>query len=231
MKELLDTLIQDARVWQAKAHVQGSRTTEPTGFEALDQQLKGTGWPIGALTECLLEGAGIGELQLLLPLMRHQIAAGKTLFWINPPHTPYAPALQREGLDLSRVVVIQTEDQTDALWSLENCLRSSVTGLVLAWPGALKQRQIRRLQLAAETGGSLCVLFRPAQAANESSPAALRLQLTPQDHRTLKVEVLKRRGGWAADTCTLTLPDHSLPFASKAVSRVVHGPWSESGGS
>ncbi|MBS3802980.1 MAG: translesion DNA synthesis-associated protein ImuA [Oleiphilaceae bacterium] len=231
MKELLDTLIQDARVWQAKEHVQIAQAAEPTGFEALDQQLKGTGWPRGALTECLLETPGIGELQLLLPLMRRQIAAGKTLFWINPPHTPYAPALQREGLDLSRVVVIQTEDQTDALWSLENCLRSSVTGLVLAWPGTLKQRQIRRLQLAAETGGSLCVLFRPVRAATESSPAALRLQLTPQSHGTLQVEVLKRRGGWAADTCTLALPERNTPVASKNVPRVVHGPWSEAGGS
>lgn len=229
MKELLDTLIHDSRVWQGSQQTSPRPTTETTGFAALDQQLQGTGWPRGALTECLLDHPGIGELQLLLPLMRSQQDAGRTVFWINPPHTPYAPALERLGINLSQVVIIQTDNATDALWSMENCLRSPVTGLVLAWPGTLKSRQIRRLQLAAEAGGSHCVLFRSNTAAAASSPAALRLQLTPEQDLTLAVHILKRRGGWASQDCRLPLPGRA-PVRPQTHTRVVQGPWAERNG-
>ncbi|MDX1634735.1 MAG: translesion DNA synthesis-associated protein ImuA [Marinobacter sp.] len=227
MKELLDTLIHDARVWQgnqqqARPHL----PAESTGFAALDRQLQDTGWPRGALIECLMDNAGIGEFQLLLPLMRSQQAAARTVFLVNPPHTPYAPALERLGVNLSQVVIIQTNNASDALWSLENCLRSPVTGLVMAWPGVLKSRQIRRLQLAAEAGGSHCVLFRSSAAAANSSPAALRLQLTPEQDLTLAVKVLKRRGGWASQDCRLPLPERA-PVRPQANARVVQGPWPE----
>lgn len=224
MKELLDTLLQDARVWQAGQQARPPKPEESTGYGALDHCIHGVGWPRGALTECLLDNAGIGELQLLLPLMRRQLAADRMVFWINPPHTPYAPALEREGLDLSRLVVVQTEKSADTLWTLENCLRSSVTGLVMAWPGPLKTRDIRRLQLAAEAGGGLCVLFRHTQAGNESSPAALRLQLSPAPGRQLGVRILKRRGGWQGSDCTLSLPGR-FPEQAPGGDRVIRGPW------
>lgn len=226
MKELLDTLIHEARVWQGSQQTRPREAAETTGFAALDQQLQGAGWPRGALIECLLDNPGIGELQLLLPLMRSQQAEARTLFWINPPHTPYAPALERLGINLSQVVIIQTDNTTDALWSLENCLRSPVAGLVMAWPGTLKSRQIRRLQLAAEAGGSHCVLFRSSTAASNSSPAALRLQLTPEQDLTLAVHILKRRGGWASQDCRLPLPERA-PVRPQVSTRVVQGPWRE----
>ncbi|MEX0603078.1 MAG: translesion DNA synthesis-associated protein ImuA [Marinobacter sp.] len=224
MKELLDTLLQDARVWQGRQQIPTPEAEESTGYEALDRCLLGIGWPRGALTECLLDNTGIGELQLLLPLMRRQLANDRLVFWINPPHTPYAPALERESLDLSRVIVVQTEKSADTLWALENCLRSSVTGLVMAWPGSLKARGIRRLQLAAEAGGGLCVLFRHTRAGDESSPAALRLQLSPAKDRQLSVRILKRRGGWQGSDCTLSLTGRFTEQAPGS-NRVVRGPW------
>ncbi len=53
---------------------------------------------------------------------------------------------------------------------------------------------MRRLQLGAENGHALGVLFRHASAAEERSTAALRLRLeaTPKG---LAVHILKRRGG------------------------------------
>ncbi|WP_152207102.1 translesion DNA synthesis-associated protein ImuA [Marinobacter changyiensis] len=227
MKELLDTLLQDARVWQAGHQARPPEPEESTGYEALDYCLRGVGWPRSALTECLLDNAGIGELQLLLPLIRRQLAADRMVFWINPPYTPYAPALERENLDLSRLVVVQTEKSADTLWTLENCLRSSVTGLVMAWPGPLKIRHIRRLQLAAEAGGGLCILFRHTRAGEESSPAALRLQLSPAPDRQLNVRILKRRGGLQGSDCTLSLPGR-FPEQAPGSDRVIRGPWPDS---
>ena len=57
------------------------------------------------------------------------------------------------------------------------------------------QRSLRRLQLAAETGNALAVLYRPRRAADTASPAALRLELEPTA-TGLHIRVLKRRGGW-----------------------------------
>ncbi len=53
---------------------------------------------------------------------------------------------------------------------------------------------MRRLQLAAQEGKGLAVVFRPAAAGTACVWAALRLQLFADDGR-LGVRILKRRGG------------------------------------
>lgn len=58
----------------------GRRT--PTGFDALDAQLPGGGWPHGVLTELLLAQPGIGELRLLAP----------ALATLSPPDEPVPSA-------------------------------------------------------------------------------------------------------------------------------------------
>lgn len=224
MSELLNTLMQDARVWQGHRHKKTTQPAELTGYQVLDNQLGGIGWPRGALSECLLDAPGIGELTLLMPLMHRLSQAGKTVFWLNPPHTPYAPALAREDINLDQVIMIHTEDKGDFLWTLENCLRSPVTGLVMAWPGKLAAREIRRLQLAAEAGSNVCVLFRERHYTEQNSPAALRLELEPDDQQGLKVNVVKRRGSWPGQHCSLAMTHRADLFHCEAPS-VVQGPW------
>jgi hypothetical protein len=225
MNELLSALKQSARIWQGHQPAHTSQPAESTGYQALDNQLGGLGWPRRALSECLLDTPGIGELHLLLPLMQRLTHSGKTVFWLNPPHIPYAPALVREGVNLDQVVVINTQDSGDFLWTLENCLRSPVTGLVMAWPGKLALRDVRRLQLAAEAGSNVCVLFRERCHAAQNSPAALRLELQPDANQCLQVQILKRRGSWPGQRCELPLTQRAGLAAAEA-SRVVKGPWS-----
>ncbi|MCK7548133.1 translesion DNA synthesis-associated protein ImuA [Marinobacter koreensis] len=227
MSELLNTLMQDARVWQGHRHNKTTTPSESTGYQLLDNQLGGIGWPRGALSECLVDQPGIGEIHLLLPLMQRLTGTGKTVFWLNPPHTPYAPALAREGINLDQVVMIQTGDGGDFLWTLENCLRSPVTGLVMAWPGKLATRDIRRLQLASESGSNVCVLFRERRYTDQNSPAALRLELTPGDHQDLKINVIKRRGSWPGQRCSLAMA-HRADLAFRETPQVVQGPWHQS---
>lgn len=227
MSELLETLLQDARVWQGHKHKRTTQVAEPTSYQALDNQLGGLGWPRGALSECLLDAPGIGELQLLIPLIQRLSQAGKTVFWLNPPHTPYAPALARENVSLDQVILIHTEDRNDFLWTLENCLRSPVTGLVMAWPEELAAREIRRLQLAAEAGSNVCVLFRERCHIRQSSPAALRLELEPDNQQGLKVKVVKRRGSWPGQHCSLAMA-HRAGLLQQTPACVLQGPWSGS---
>lgn len=227
MSDLLNTLIHDARVWQGRRHGLARPPSHSTGHATLDRLLDHTGWPVGALSECLIDRPGIGELQLVLPLLKQVAESERMAFWINPPCIPYAPALAGANIALEQVVVIHTDAPGDTLWTLENCLRASVTGLVLAWPGNLASRDIRRLQLAAEAGRNVCILFRERRQARQSSPAALRLELEARDDRQLQVQVLKRRGGWPGQPATLEI-DGRLGQREPSAPRVITGPWAGS---
>ncbi len=163
----------------------------PTGWPGLDR-LTGGGWPRDALVELLTDG-GSG-LRLLLPVIARLGEEGRWLAWLNPPHLPYAPALAAGGVTLQRSLLVQVESE-QALWAAEQMLRSGACGAALVWPDKLSAAQVRRLQLAAETGRGLGVVFRRPGVAGQSSPAVLRLQVWP-DAGGLRVKVLKRRGGW-----------------------------------
>lgn len=67
------------------------------------------------------------------------------------------------------------------------------SGRTYSAPSETTYSQLRRLQLAAESGDALAFLFRPAHAASKTSPAALRLQLHANADE-VSIEILKCRG-------------------------------------
>jgi protein ImuA len=130
---------------------------------------------------------------------------------VAPPYSPHAPAWANSGIDLSRLAVVSPASGRDALWAMEQALASGAPRAVVGWSPHADARAIRRLQVAAVTGGALVFLFRPARAASEASAAPLRLQLAGEGSQ-LSVRILKRRG-----------PPLSMPLML-AVSRPVrHG--------
>lgn len=187
----LDRLLDERRVWKGQALLP-SAGAQPTGHAALDSVLPGGGWPADALSEILLPAPGSGELRLLWPSLARLSRAGERLVLVAPPYLPYAPAWQAAGIDLERLEIIRA-DREESLWAAEQCLRSGSCGAVLCWPGQTNDRALRRLQVAAETGQTLGFAYRPASAAHNSSPAALRLQLEGAG----QLRVLKCRGGLA----------------------------------
>ena len=110
--------------------------------------------------------------------------------WVAPPLLPFAPALVAGGVVLERVAVV---GGARPLWAFEQTLRSGACDAVLAWARQPSAAHIRRLQLAAEQGRTLGVLFRPRRAAREASSAVLRLGLEPQAGG-VRVTLLKSRG-------------------------------------
>jgi cell division inhibitor SulA/protein ImuA len=165
----------------------------PSGFAELDRELPGGGWPAGVLTELLPSHEGIGELRLLGPALAALSARRLRLAWIAPPYLPYAPAITAAGIDTACLVIVKTKSEKDALWATEQALASNTCGAVLAWLSAATYAELRRLQLAAEAGEALALLFRPPDTARASSPAALRLALCTAQGQ-LAVHILKRRG-------------------------------------
>lgn len=194
MSLAFDKLLQQHSVWKRSSKVGVLREHLPTGFPELDNNLPGGGWPVGALTEILLDREGIGELRLVISALASLSRDDRWIVWIAPPYIPYAPALSRWGVELSRVLLVR-RDNVESLWAAEQVLRTKACGAMLLWHSGLDERSLRRLQLAAEFGSSLGVVFRPKQDAAHSSPAALRLRLAPCAAEGLMVWVLKCRGG------------------------------------
>lgn len=192
----LHSLLQHPAIWRGDDLARVTVPSVATGFDALDRELPGGGWPAGALTELLHEREGIGELRLVAPALARLSTAGRWIAWVAPPHLPYAPALAAAGIRLSRLLVIGNTSPRDSLWAAEQALRAGSIGAVLFWPNDPDSRALRRLQLAAEAGGSVGLLYRPLRAAGEASPAALRVALAPQED-ALSIRILKRRGAAA----------------------------------
>ncbi|MDA8420794.1 MAG: translesion DNA synthesis-associated protein ImuA [Pseudomonadota bacterium] len=206
-------------VWRA-GDAPASAPGVPSGFARLDVLLPGGGWPCGALTEILVPCPGIGELRLLLPALARLSRSRRWIAFIAPPHVLYAPALAAAQVDLSRVMLVHPRAAADGLWAVEQSLRAGTCAAVVAWPAVTDTRALRRLQLAAEAGGSWGVLFRHGQAAAAAaaagSPAALRLRLVPAAGG-VDVSILKRRGGWPVGPVSLDLePDHAVAMPASA---------------
>jgi hypothetical protein len=191
----LEQILRHPAVWRGDRGVGGPRDVVPTGFAALDAALPGGGWPRGALLEVLAARQGIGELSLLVPALGALSREGRRLAWVDPPYVPYAPALTSRGIDLEGVLLVRTDLGEEGLWAAEQALRSGACGAVLAWPreSLVDGRALRRLQLAAESGSSWGVLFRPARRAAEPSPAPVRVLLEPGLSGVV-VSLLKCRG-------------------------------------
>jgi protein ImuA len=199
MRAELSQLVDDGRVWRGRELA--ALRAEPSGFAQLDVQLPGGGWPCGALSEILYLRPGVGELSLVLPMLARLTQSGKRVAFVAPPLTPCAPALAQAGLELARVLVIAAPEPIDALWAAEQLLRARAAA-VLIWARRTDGQALRRLQLAAEAGQGLALLYRPESAARESSPAALRLRVW-REAGSPRVELFKRRGGHAGQRIAL----------------------------
>lgn len=186
-------------VWRASE--QAAIRAEPTGHAALDRVLPGGGWPIGAVSEVLYSRHGVGELSLTLPLAARLTQSARPVAFVFPPMLPYAPRLAASGLQLDRVLIVDSDPQqsrgrdaeSNALWAAEQLLRAGA-GAVLLWIEKAQAQSLRRLQLAAESGDGCVLLLRPEKFAAESTPSALRLRVWRERGGIPCVEILKCRG-------------------------------------
>lgn len=211
----VEDLLEHPLLWRGGNGGSAGGAAIATGFASLDRYLPGGGWPLLGLTEIFVERYGLGELRILMPalaaLSLRAAAARRWIVWVAPPFVPYAPALAQHGVELSRILIVHPSAgvdrrgiDADTLWAVEQAVRSQSSVAVLAWIGKADVPVLRRLQLGAEASRCWTVLFRPAAAMRESSPAILRFSLAavpgtaaggPVDGLAgIRVEIRKCRG-------------------------------------
>ena len=186
-----------------------------TGYHELDDILPGRGWPSSGLVEVIARHSGMGELQLLIPLMQSVIKQGKWILCVAPPYLLNAPALTQAGIDIGQILIVKQDTPCkDALWSMEKAMQTETCGLVLAWQNWLPGKVLRRLQLAAEVGDTLAVLFKHNDS--KYSPSSLRLQIKGsvtdnRDFSRAEVTVIKARGNFRPLSAQFSLYPKTLP--------------------
>ena len=107
-------------VWRAGQLGHGAVRALGSQHPGLDAELPGHGWPLGMLTELICREAGIGELRLLMPVLRQLTRERRIVVLLGPPLMPYAPALADFGIDLDYLVVVDALRPADRLWAIED---------------------------------------------------------------------------------------------------------------
>ena len=171
-----------------------------TGYAALDELLPDGGWPQTGLVDMSAATPGCGEYSLWLPLMA-RLSAHQGIVLINPPFNVHTPALSQAGVALTLLTGIRSPTPQDAWWCAESALRTRDCGLAMLWVRDVPAKVARRLQVAAQEGQALGVLFRDGQAPVPHVDLRLSTRRRGPD---IEVHRLKARGASVAASCVIT---------------------------
>jgi cell division inhibitor SulA len=186
-----DQLKRDRFNWHPHDPTLESRTLS-SGIHALDDVLPDGGWRRGALTEILSATDNDTALNLVLPALATLSQEHKWLAWVGPPRFLDKLKLAHAGIETSRVLLVHPRTSANGLWLIEQVLRAGTCGAVLTWMtggDAGDGEALRRMQVAAELGGTLGFVFRSESCASQASPVATRLLLKKQQQK-LQLQVL-----------------------------------------
>ena len=170
-----------------------------SGCLPLDRALPQRGFQRGSLIEWIAGGVGSGASLLAMLAARSacggssplqssasplqstsSLQSNRTLVLVDRGQSFYPPAANACQLDLQNTIIVHPTSEKDECWALEQALRCPDVAAVVGWPQRLTSHTFRRLQLAAEHGGSLGLLIRPAAARHESSWASVRMLVLPR---------------------------------------------------
>ncbi|WP_244815788.1 translesion DNA synthesis-associated protein ImuA [Caballeronia sp. Lep1P3] len=208
------------QLWQGE-HISASHSNVvSSGYRMLDHVLPGAGWLPGSVTELLIEESGVGEIRLLARTLRELTTVqSRSVVFVAPPWMPNFAAFRAMHIAPHKLVWVKApEDQVP--WAAEQSLKQEGIGAVLIWLPKARPEALRRLQVAAQESQSLAFLFRPLNAAKQSSAAPLRIVCKPMLPATaqtmnrrewmqvvmLELDIIKRRGPLLQKPLQLRLP-------------------------
>lgn len=188
----------------------------PFGVADVDRHLPGGGLALGTLHE--VAGGGNGTVHgAAAALFATGIAArcGGPVLWCLARQDLFAPAVAQAGLPPDRIVYVEAGNEEGVLACFEEGLRHNGLTAVVAEVARLSLTNSRRLQLAAESGGTIGIALRrwrrQADAVDfgQATAAATRWRVTALPQRPSafpglararwQVELVRCRGGGSAD--------------------------------
>ncbi len=142
----------------------------PFGLARLDAALPEGGLALGALHEVAGGGAGAvdGAAAALFAAGVVARVPGIVLWCVTRPDL-FAPALDQAGLDPDRVIYVEAGSETTVLACFEEGLRHGGLAGVVAEVARLSMTASRRLQLAAESSGTIGIAVRRWRRATEAA--------------------------------------------------------------
>jgi protein ImuA len=151
------------------------------GLPLVDRHFPGARLACGALHEVVAatHGDGPAVFGFVVALMTRALAARPGPVILIAPRRcfedfgkPYGHGLRRLGLDVGRLVLIETRSDKDALWAMGEALHSKAAAAVVGALGRdLDLTMSRRLSLAAAASGAPLLLLRPSPATGATAAA------------------------------------------------------------
>jgi len=144
--------------------------------------------PMAGLEEvCVGDAAGMaagpGFLAARLRSEPRLIAFVAPRFWFTERGRPYAYGLRALGIASERLLVVTPRTEMDALWAMEEVLRSGAASLAVGAVEGVSLVATRRLDLIARSSGAAVALVR-ATPQNDLSAARRRWRLSPAPSAT-----------------------------------------------
>jgi protein ImuA len=166
----LAALREEVRMIESSGRAAG-RSVLPFGLDPVDRRLAGGGLAVGALHEAAPASAALGDdaaatlfLASLAARLSRQ-AEGGTVLWALARRDLFAPGLALAGLTPERLLYAECRRDADVLAVMEEGLRHGGLAAVVGEIGALGLAAGRRLQLAAEEGGTTALALRRRRRA------------------------------------------------------------------
>jgi hypothetical protein len=138
------------------------------GCEAIDRLLPEGGYPRGSLVQWLSSG-GLGAEYLSLRVAQQACQSGGALVIADPQRQFFPPAAAAMGLKLDNMILLQTENDKELWWGIDQALRCPAVAAVWGWLDVIEERQFRRFQLSAESSGAIGLFLQPYAAARKPS--------------------------------------------------------------
>lgn len=140
----------------------------PFGVEAMDRRLDGGGLAIAALHEMTGERPGLSD-DAAATLFAAGIAARLpgAVLWTLARRDLFAPGLMQAGLPPDRVLYAEARSDEEVLAVMEEGLRHGGLAAVVGEIARVSMASTRRLQLAAEEGGTTALMLKRWRKAEE----------------------------------------------------------------
>lgn len=136
----------------------------PFGLDGLDARLAGGGLADAGVHEAAAATSGYSDdaaaTLFMAGIAGRRAGRSGTVLWVVARRDLFAPGLAQAGLAPDRLLVAEPGRDADVLAVMEEGLRHGALAAVVGEIGRAGLTETRRLQLAAEEGGTMALLLR-----------------------------------------------------------------------